>query len=291
MIEKADLNLQSHYSKLNNVQLHYKLEGSGPLVVMLHGFPEFWWSWRYQIPALTKNYRVVVPDMRGYNLSEKPKNVNDYRIPILIEDIRQLILTLGEQEAYIVGHDWGCIVSWAFASEHPEMVKKLAIINMPHPREVNHAFTHLNFRQIMRSYYVFLFQIPWIPEKAITAPGFFKKLMNLANHGNKESIEEDAAIYTEAYSHPNTASATINYYRAAFRDFITGNSYQFKPIKPSVLILWGTKDHALGKELTYNTQQYCAGDFKILYDENSGHNPHQDNPQWVNENLLAFFGT
>lgn len=284
-----DYNFHAHFAKVNNVHLHYKLEGNGPLVVLLHGFPEFWWSWRYQVPALIEHYKVLMPDMRGYNLSEKPKNVNDYRIPILIEDIRQLILSLGEKEAYIVGHDWGGIVSWAFASEYPEMVKKMVIINMPHLKEVIRSFTHFNLKQIMRSYYVFLFQIPWIPEKFIISPDFFKNLMNLANQVKREDDEEEAQIYTKAYSHPDTATATINYYRAAFRDFITGNLYEFKPIKISVLMLWGSKDHALGKELTHNTQQYCTGNLKIIYDEKSGHNPHHDNPEWVNENLLRFF--
>jgi hypothetical protein len=116
-----------------------------------------------------------------------------------------------------------------FASEYPEMVKKLIIINMPHLNEVAQSFTHFNFKQIKRSYYVFLFQIPWIPEKFITAPHFFKKLMAMANHGNQEDIEEQAKIYTEAYAYPYTATATINYDRAAFRDFINGNFTGLSP--------------------------------------------------------------
>jgi pimeloyl-ACP methyl ester carboxylesterase len=106
MNKKASYHLQPHYADISNVKLHYKLEGNGPLVVLLHGFPEFWWSWRFQIPVLSQHYKVLVPDMRGYNLSEKPRGIKNYRIPILIEDIRQLILSLGEKDAYIVGHDW-----------------------------------------------------------------------------------------------------------------------------------------------------------------------------------------
>jgi pimeloyl-ACP methyl ester carboxylesterase len=110
----------------------------------------------------------------------------------------------------------------------------------------------------------------------------------MANHGNQEDLEEQVKIYTEAYAYPYSATATINYYRAAFRDFINGKLYRFKPIEKPVLMLWGSKDHALGKELTLHTQKYCSDYFEILYDENSGHNPHQDNPKWVNENLINF---
>ena len=289
MMEKASYELKSHYVRVNNVKLHYKTEGKGPLLIMLHGFPEFWYSWRYQIPALSKHFKVITPDMRGFNLSEKPSKVKDFRIPALIEDVKQLIHALGEKDAYIVGHDWGGIVSWAFASEHPEMVMKMAILNMPHVYELVRAYTRFNLEQIRKSYYVFLFQIPYFPEKYITSASFFSRLMHVANRGDKINIPENEKIYTEAYSHKGTATATINYYRAAIQDYLTGNLYKFKPIKPSLLMLWGSKDHALGKELTLNTHKYCEGEFKILYNDNSGHNPHQDDPQWVNENLLKHF--
>lgn len=282
--------MPSKYLKLENgVNIHYVEEGEGPLVLFLHGFPEFWWSWRFQTPVLSKQFRVVTPDMRGYNLSDKPKGVKQYTIPILIEDIKKLIIGLGEKEAYIVGHDWGGIVSWAFASEYPEMVRKVVIINMPHLDVIARSFMHFNWRQIMRSYYVFLFQVPVLPEKVITSSDFFEKLMEMANMVYKENIVDDAKIYREAYSHPGAATATVNYYRAAFRDFVTGRLYKFKPIQSPMMMLWGAKDHALGKELTFNTDQYCVGHFEIHYDDTSGHNPHQDNPAWVNEHLLRFF--
>ena len=125
--------MTSNFIQANGIKLHYIEEGTGELVILLHGFPEFWYGWRNQIPILSKKYRVVAPDMRGYNLSDKPKNVSDYKIEILAKDIAELIKALGEEKAIVVGHDWGAAVAWAVASLYPEVVKKLAILNVPHP--------------------------------------------------------------------------------------------------------------------------------------------------------------
>ena len=127
----------SKFIQTNGIKLHYIQEGTGELVVLLHGFPEFWYGWKNQIPALSKQYRVVAPDMRGYNLSDKPQNVSDYKIETLAKDIAELICALGEERAIVVGHDWGAAVAWAVASLHPEVVKKLAILNVPHPAKCN----------------------------------------------------------------------------------------------------------------------------------------------------------
>src|ERR1019366_4567272 len=156
--------MTSGYITANNIKLHYVEEGAGELVILLHGFPEFWYGWRNQIPVLSKNYRVVAPDMRGYNLSDKPKNVSDYRVEILAADIAALIKNLGAEKAIVAGHDWGAAVAWALASLYPGVVSKLGILNVPHPAEMRKAFLSFNLAQILKSYYIFLFQIPAIPE-------------------------------------------------------------------------------------------------------------------------------
>ena len=149
--------MESKYIIANGIRIHYQEAGNGPLVILLHGFPEFWYGWKHQIPALSQQFRVVAPDMRGYNLSDKPSLVSDYKIETLAKDIADLVVALGEDKAYIVGHDWGAAVAWAVAGLHPEVVKKLVILNVPHPGEMKRAFLSFNFAQWSKSWYIFFF--------------------------------------------------------------------------------------------------------------------------------------
>lgn len=278
--------MPSKFIKANNIRFHYVDEGSGELVVLLHGFPEFWYGWKNQIPVLAKQYRVVAPDMRGYNFTEKPPNVSDYRIEILAKDIAELIKALGYEKAIVVGHDWGAAVAWAVAALHPEVVKKLAILNVPHPAELKRALMGFNLAQWKKSWYMFFFQLPGIPEKIIGTEKFFKgtfKKMCMKKYAvSKEDIEK----YVVAYSQPGAVTSAIAYYRAAFRS--TFSAVELPKIQAPVLMLWGEHDTALGKELTYRTAEYCENTFEIKYDPTSGHFVQHDNPEWVNENLLEF---
>ena len=152
-----------HATVDDGVRLHYVEAGKGPLVVLLHGFPEYWYGWRHQIPALVKaGFRVVAPDQRGYADSDKPAGWRDYRTEILARDIARLIEALGEEKASVVGHDWGAAVGWGLAMLHPERVDRLAILNVPHPRRLLQGFR--TARQLRKSWYMFYFQIPWLPE-------------------------------------------------------------------------------------------------------------------------------
>ena len=282
--------MTSNYATVNNIKLHYVEESTGELVILLHGFPEFWYGWRNQIPVLSKNYRVVAPDMRGYNLSDKPQNVSDYKIEILAADIAALIKNLGAGKAIVVGHDWGAAVAWAVASLHPEVVSKLGILNVPHPAEMRKAFLSFNLSQIIKSYYIFLFQIPFIPEWLLSKNlhDFFSKSFEKFKPAGRPSpiTEADIAKYVEAFQRPGALTGAINYYRAAIR-----NMNSFAPtgmLEMPVLMLWGEQDKALGKELTYGTKDYCKN-LEIVYDPTSGHFIQHDNPQLVNEKLLKFF--
>src|SRR5205814_3804374 len=144
--------------KLNVIE-----SGSGPLVVLLHGFPEFWYSWRKQIPALAEaGFHVVAPDMRGYNLSDKPHGVGAYRTHILARDVATLIARYGAQRAHVVGHDWGAVIAWTFAMAYPDGLDRLAVLNVPHPIVSIRALRSL--AQLRRSWYVFFFQLPYLPE-------------------------------------------------------------------------------------------------------------------------------
>src|SRR5438128_10694541 len=163
--------IRHDYAKVGDVRLHYVECGNqdDELVILLHGFPEFWYSWRHQLPVLGARYHVVAPDMRGYNLSDKPARVKDYRIELLVEDIVELIKYCGAHKAAIVAHDWGAGVAWALAQKYPERVSKLAVMQLP-PAAVWRA--NFSLRQLLRSWYMFFFQLPWLPELAIRSGNF-----------------------------------------------------------------------------------------------------------------------
>lgn len=148
------------------VKLHYVEAGHGPLVVLLHGFPELWYAWRKQIGALVAaGFRVVVPDQRGYNLSDKPEDVRAYGMKRLVDDVAALVRDRGEERAFVVGHDWGAGVAWAFAMRHPGMLRKLAILNGPHPERMISGLR--SFEQLAKSWYMFFFQVPLLPEAVL----------------------------------------------------------------------------------------------------------------------------
>ena len=147
---------------VNGVRLHYVESGSGPPVILLHGFPEFWYAWRQQIPALAAaGFRVVALDQRGYNTSAKPKGIQHYQLETLADDVLGMIHAVGEEKAVVVGHDWGGAVAWAFAMRHPEAVDKLIVLNAPHPRRFLEELR--GFAQLRKSWYILLFQLPWLP--------------------------------------------------------------------------------------------------------------------------------
>ncbi len=280
--------MKNSYVTVNNVRLHYIEEGNGPLVVLLHGFPDFWYGWRNQIPTLSKSYRVIALDMRGYNLSEKPIRVKDYRLSILASDVAELIKSLGEDQAFIVGHDWGGAVAWALATHYPRLVAKLAVLNLPHPSEMRRALYTFNLAQWKRSYYIFLFQLPLIPEWIIGRNlwKFFSAVFKKT--GSPAPSEDDIAEYIKAYSSSGTLTATINYYRAAMRNMKDLKLGGTRCLAMPVLMLWGEQDKFLGKELTYRTRDYC-NDLEIVYSPDSGHWIQLDNPELVNTKLLEFF--
>src|SRR3954449_2631161 len=153
---------------VNGVRLHYVEAGAGPLVVLLHGFPEFWYSWRHQIPALAAaGFRVVAPDMRGYNRSDKPRGVRAYSGDALTGDVAKLIRACGAERAVVVGHDWGAAVAWQFAMAYPALLERLVIMNAPHPARFLRALR--TWRQARKSWYMFFFQLPWLPESRFRA--------------------------------------------------------------------------------------------------------------------------
>ena len=269
---------------VNNVRLHWVEAGSGPPVLLLHGFPEFWWEWRHQIPALAQGgFRAVAPDLRGYNLSEKPRGVGAYRIQNLVNDVAALIRTLGVERAHVVGHDWGGLVAWWLAMTQPERVHKLAIINAPHPRAFRREIRTPD--QMMRSWYAAAFQVPVLPEAAFRANGFalLERIFRATSVRPGAFTDDDLRRYREAAARPGAITAMINYYRAAAR-------YPNPPVSViphPTLLIWGENDQALTLRLTEGLEPWVPG-IRVERIPGVSHWVPAEAPARVNELLAGF---
>jgi pimeloyl-ACP methyl ester carboxylesterase len=283
--ELAPAEIRHHYAQLSEVKLHYAEAGSGPLVVMLHGYPEFWYSWRRQIPFLAeRGFRVVAPDMRGYNLSDKPAGVGAYRIQSLVRDVRELVEHFGGGRAHVVGHDWGGIVGWYFAMEHPLLLDRLAILNAPHPQRYVRG---LNPAQMMRSWYVGFFQLPWLPERFFAANDY-EALRRVFRHDPSRGsfTEEDVERYVEAARRSESLRYPINYYRALFRPNPLP-ALRWRAVERPVQVIWGERDRALGPELAAPDRGWVP-DVEVHRLRRATHWVHHDEPAAVNELLAGF---
>ncbi|MGH2599418.1 MAG: alpha/beta fold hydrolase, partial [Dehalococcoidia bacterium] len=236
---------------VNGVRLHYVEAGSGPLVLLLHGFPEFWYSWRHQIPVLAAaGYHVVAPDMRGYNTSAKPRGVRSYALEPLTGDVLGLIRHFGAERATVVGHDWGGAVAWYVPMRYPDAVERLIVLNAPHPAALMRELHTLD--QLRRSWYVFVFQIPWLPEAAVRARGYAMLDRTLRTDPARPDAfsDDDIRRYKRALAQPGALTAAINYYRAAFRRDPRTATRDLRPITCPTLLIWGERDRYLSPRLT-----------------------------------------
>jgi pimeloyl-ACP methyl ester carboxylesterase len=271
----------------NGIRFHYVTAGEGPLVLLLHGFPQFWYAWRHQIPALAKKFRVVAPDLRGYGDTDKPKGVRHYKTSILADDIAALVAAFGEKKARIAGHDWGGAVAWVTAANHADVVEKLAILNCPHPGQMRkHLLT--NPRQLKKSWYMFFFQAPWLPERAILKnnASVVKPMFRGLAKNKAAFSDEDLEQFRQAMQKPGALTAALNYYRAAFRYPWAGPKHK---IAAPTLVIWGENDAALGKELTFGQDSFVKGSYRIEYIPDCSHWVNEEQPQQVSELLTEFF--
>ncbi len=283
--ETLDGRITHKFADLSDVRLHYVEGGEGQLVVLLHGFPEFWYAWKHQIIALIDaGYRVVAPDMRGYNLSSKPTGVYNYSMDKLCRDVKELVEFVGEDSCYLVGHDWGAAVAWATPMFHPEVVSKLAICNVPHPARFAKALR--TFRQLRKSWYMFFFQIPFIPERYMNANDHVAVKKAISITKGKKFSEEDKQKYVEAASQPGAATGAINYYRAAFR---SPASFKWQKIECPTMVVWGTGDPFLGEEMAEPSPKWVP-DCTVHKLPGIGHWVQNEAPEEVNQHLLEFFG-
>ncbi|MGH7820276.1 MAG: alpha/beta fold hydrolase [Candidatus Binatia bacterium] len=275
------------FVEANGVRLHYVTAGEGPLVVLLHGFPQFWYGWRHQIPALATKFRVVAPDMRGYNESDKPPRIVDYRIDTLAADVAALVRALGAEKAHVVGHDWGGGVAWATALAHPEAVDRLAVLNCPHPKIFGRAIRS-SLRQLLRSWYMFFFQIPGLPEWLFLVNDSMIVDRSFRDWAiRKEAFtDEDLREFKRALRKPGALTAMINYYRAAFRNRGVMDALAERKIASPTLLVWAENDRALGKELTHGMEPLFTGGFRIHYVPNCSHWVNEEQPDLVNRLLV-----
>jgi pimeloyl-ACP methyl ester carboxylesterase len=283
------MELEHSIIETNGVKLHVVQAGpkSGIPVVLLHGFPEFWYGWRKQIPALAETgCRVIVPDQRGYNLSDKPKGVKNYDVFTLVEDIIGLIDALGYEKVNLVGHDWGAVVAWTLAIKHPERLHKLSIMNVPHP-SVMRRFLTRDLEQMRRSWYVMFFQLPWIPELGMRVNDW-RNLIGATRCTSKigSFLNEDIEKYKEAWSQPDAMTSTINWYRAIVRNQ-TWTSNDNMRVKVPTLMMWGMKDFALTHRMARPSMDYVDEGNLILFPE-ATHWVHLDASEEVNHYLIDF---
>jgi pimeloyl-ACP methyl ester carboxylesterase len=248
--------LKDEYAEVNGVKLHYVTAGKGKLIMFVHGFPEFWYEWKNQLMEFGKSYRAVAPDMRGYNLSSKPAELEKYQVKYMVEDLRALAEKLGHKKFTLVAHDWGGAIAWAFAIAHPDYLDKLVIINAPHPgifaRELRE-----NPAQQQASRYMLMFRSPGA-EAQLSANNYALLVQIVLGEGLKNGTftEEDKKAYLEAWSQPGALTGGLNYYRAAGvgppsgpSDTSTGSFVGMDAnrlmVNVPTLVIWGEKDTAL----------------------------------------------
>ncbi len=278
----------------NGVRLHVLVGGAGPLVVLLHGFPECWATWRHVVgPLIAAGYTIAAPDLRGYNLSDKPPRVADYRVEHVADDIVGLVHALGFQTAHVVGHDWGGAVAWHMGQRHDAVLDKLVIVNSPHPGLFTKRLRS-SLQQLRRSYYMFLFQVPVIAERTLSRDRF-AVLRTIMKHQPKRPgafDDEDAAVYQEAMAQPGAVTGALNYYRAGLRaglrDALAGRA----PARDGVvlrplLVVWGMDDVALLPE-NLDGLDRVAGDLRIVRLTDCSHWVQHDAPERLVEETLRF---
>jgi len=281
------MKLKSEFIDTNGIRLHAITAGSltGPLVILLHGFPEFWYGWKKQISPLAKvGFRVVAPDQRGYNLSDKPPAVSDYCLDHLAADVVGLIDAFGREQATIVGHDWGAIVAWAVAAMQPQRVAKLAILNGPYPWAGIRAVRR-DPSQLLRSQYISFFQLPGLPEALLRNDNWALLITSLQRMSRPGAFNEiDFEEYRSAWWRRGAMPAMLNWYRAMVR---RPAKLPWKPhIQPPTLILWGKDDMALSPATADLSLEMCDhGRLEFLQ---AGHFVQHELPDVVTQRLIEF---
>lgn len=273
-------NVTHKYADSDGVKIHYVSMGEGPLVVMIHGFPDFWYSWRFQMPALAKEHRVVALDQRGYNESDKPAGQDNYDVKFLVADVLAVIKDCGAEKAIIVGHDWGGFVAWNFAATHPEVCERLIVCNLPHPRGLMRELENNPVQQEASAY-----------ARAFQEPGAHKivnkgMLAMMVSKGNAEARE----AYTAAFE-KSDLEAMLNYYKQNYpRAPYTDLEVNMPNIQCPTLVFHGLKDQALQADGLNKTWEWIDAPLTIVTVPGADHWVHHDKPKYVSATMESWLG-
>jgi epoxide hydrolase 4 len=278
---------QHRFLQVNGLHLHYVTQGQGPLMLFLHGFPEFWYSWRHQIDFFAAHYTCVALDLRGYNDSDKPQGPEAYRLEVLVEDVRGALAALGHEQVTLVGHDWGGAIAWAFAYAYPELLKSLIVMNIPHPAKFVEGMR--NPQQLLKSSYIGLFQLPLLPELLLQSGDYWLIEQVLRGMAIDKTTFSDADLraYKTAAAKPGALTAMLNYYRAIAQSAWWRQSWGV--LEVPTLLIWGEDDAALGKELSVGTEDYVSN-LRLRYIPQCSHWVQQEKPHQVNALMAEFLG-
>lgn len=283
--------IQHQLVTANGLQFHVASCGSGErLALCLHGFPEFSYSWRYQLPLLARlGYRAWAPDLRGYGKTTRPTRQEDYAIEVLMDDVAALIDASGARSTVLIAHDWGGVIAWYFALRQRRPLQRLVVMNLPHPAIMERALR--SPRQLLRSWYALLFQIPGLPERLLAAGdhrAIGDAFRNMAIDKSRFP-DEVLRVYRDNAAQPGALTAMLNYYRALVRG--GGGERQrrlgYPRIDTPTLMIWGEEDSALGKETTYGTDTYVPN-LTLRYLPRVSHWVQQEAPEKVNAILEAW---
>lgn len=276
------------YVETNGIRLHVAQDGpnDGQLVILLHGFPEFSYGWRRQIPSLSSaGYRVWAPDQRGYNLSDKPDGIAAYTLDTLADDVVGLIEAAGREKAFLVGHDWGAAVAWWVATKYPERLARMVVMNAPHGAVLQQHLRR-DIAQLRRSWYIFFFQLPWLPERLAQLRNWQMLTQALQNSSCPGTFSQhDLAIYRQAWSQPRAYKSMLNWYRAILWKLPA------LPANPRIsvptLLIWGAQDRFLKRELAQPSIDFCD-DGRLIFIEEASHWVQHEEAERVNELIVLF---
>ena len=274
------------YLSTNNIRLHTALAGpiDGKPVFLLHGFPEAWFGWEEQIePLVQAGFRVIVPDQRGYNLSDKPRGVSNYKMDLLGDDILGIADQLGYEDFYLAGHDFGAMVSWSLALRVPQRIKRLVIANVPHPA-VFKTYLKSHPAQMLKSWYAIFFQIPGLPERFARANNWQFLISAMPDDLSKEEQNR----YRQAWSQPGAITGMINWYRATFSS--SSPARVENTIKPSTLIIWGKQDPHLSHQMAPLSLAYCQDGQLVMIDD-ATHWVQHDQAEQVSQLIIKHFSS
>ncbi len=286
------MTLQSNFLQLHEGKIHYMSAGDvdNETIIFLHGFPEFWYAWRKQVSYFSDKYHVVAPDLRGYNKSLKPKRVKNYKIDLIAKDVIAIIEDLGKEKVILAGHDWGAAIAWHIALLYGERLSKVVVLNVPHPFVFRRTLM-TNLKQLSKSWYIFFFQIPFLPTWYLGRNNFSRCAKMLVESSQEGSFTEaDLEQYKVAWANGNSMNCMVMWYKAMMRYPMQMDQYKQKKVNIPIKIIWGKNDIALVPKMAEESLAYCKQG-KLTYLEEATHWVQHDEPEKVNQLIEEFILT